>query len=130
MSVCGFGGGEWKSPPSGLGLPGAWEGSHHPTEDQDEVQPLPRVPADGRMAQRAEKATWLGFSQDVVGAIIVILIIASIYRGSLGPRRRTGQSPCVFSFRSGNEKCHCPHFTDEETEAQTCSCKASRSHSE
>lgn len=50
---------------------------------------------------------WLGLPQDVAGAKIVILIIAATYQGSLGPRRRAGQSPYVFSFHSGNDNCHC-----------------------
>ena len=80
------------------------------------------------MAQRTEETAWLGVPQDVVGAKIVMLIIPS--QGSLGPRRRAGQSPCVFSIHSGSDSCHWPHCTDEETEAQRCSHKASRSRNE
>lgn len=128
MSVCGCGV-SGKISHQGWGCQGPGRASHHPSGDQDEGQPLPRVPGDQRMAQRAKEASWLGFSQDVLGAITEILIIAATYRGMFGPRCHTGQYPCVFSFPSGNEKGHCPHFTDHETEAQTGSCKALRSHS-
>lgn len=64
-------------PLRGWGCQGPRRTSHHPTEDQDEGQPLPRVPANGRMAQMAQEAAWLRSSQDVIGAIIIMLIIAS-----------------------------------------------------